>query len=221
MASTRESNFESTYNRMLEIDKASKNYKSVVGEALDKQLLARVLYAVTDDETTALLDRDDKMCGKDHEDFYVRFKEWLNEKFEKQAGRTAVRSHQRPRSTAMQVGALASEAKPQAEEPPPAEPVQDPWAEGAPDPWACRPCGDQGWGSGGFLDAFGKGGKDRGPMACGNCNGLGHPQRLCPTPPGAAKSGPRCGICNGFGHVAQQCTSKGGGRYTEPPKGGK
>ena len=43
MASTRESNFESTYNRMLEIDKASKNYKSVVGEPLDKQLLARVL----------------------------------------------------------------------------------------------------------------------------------------------------------------------------------
>ena len=30
-----------------------------------------------------------------------------NAKFEKQAGRTAVRSHQRPRSSAMQVGALA------------------------------------------------------------------------------------------------------------------
>ena len=221
MATTRENNFESTYNRMLEIDKAAKNYKSVVGEAVDKQLLSRVLYAVTDDDTTALLDRDEKMCGKDHEDFYVRFKEWLNEKFEKQAGRTAVRSHQRPRSSAMQVGALDAEAKPQAEEPPPAAPGHDPWATGAADPWACQPCGDQGWGSGGFIDAFGKGGKDRGPMACWNCEGLGHPSRLCPAPPGAAKTGPRCSICNGFGHVAQQCTSKGGGKYTEPPKGGK
>ena len=86
MASTREGNSESTYKLILEIDNASKNYKSVVGEPLDKQSLAMVLYASTDDETTALLDRDEKMCGKDHEDFYVRFMEWLNEKFEKQAG---------------------------------------------------------------------------------------------------------------------------------------
>ena len=151
---------------MLETDKAANNYKPVVGEPIDKQLLARVLYAITDDETKLLLDRDEKMAGKEHPDCYVLFKEWLNAKFEKQAGRSAVRTHQRPRSSAMQVGALATEAKPPADERPEAAQPTDPWASAA-GPWTCPPCADQGWSPGGDIDAFGKGGKGNGGLlAC-------------------------------------------------------
>ena len=117
----------------------------------------------------------------------------------------------------------------------------DPWAGGGYDPWAAgaqsstsyqnshnfeNPGGSY---PGGDLDAFNKGkgkGKDGGPkppMACYNCLGLGHPERLCPSQKGAgaAKGPTRCDCCKGYAHSAGQCTSKGGGKYSAPtPKGG-
>ena len=68
-----------------------------------------------------------------------------------------------------------------ASEAPPA-PVYDPWTRD-PDPWACQPCSPEAQEGQWHLDPFGKGkgkkGKERGPMACYNCLGLGHPERLC------------------------------------------
>ena len=213
MASTRETNFDGTYNRMLEIEKAARNYKSLIGEPVDEKLLGRVLYAITDDDTTEKIDKDDSgVPDKNDEEFYSKFKDWLGEKWEKQAGRTVVKSHQKPKSSNMQVGALAPDAaaKPEVDVAAP-----DPWSFG--DPWygGCTPCND--------LDAFGKGGKGKptGPMSCWNCDGTGHPARLCPSPPNVAKTGPKCSVCGGYGHTAAQCTSQGGGQYTPPVKGGK
>ena len=74
----------------------------------------------------------------------------------------------------------------------------------------------------GDLDAFGKGkGKDMGPkqpLECYGCFGKGHPQRLCPTPPGmAGKPGAAvCENCFGKGHGKAQCTSKSGGKHEQP-----
>ena len=38
------------------------------GNFVDKLLLARVLYAIADDDTTALLDRDETMVDKEYPD---------------------------------------------------------------------------------------------------------------------------------------------------------
>ena len=66
----------------------------------------------------------------------------------------------------------------------------------------------------------GAGSKDqpRGPLECYGCFGKGHPQMLCPTPPGmAGKPGAQvCELCHGKGHGKTQCTSKGGGKWTDP-----
>ena len=62
-------------------------------------------------------------------DFYDKFREWLGERWEKQAGRTVVRSHQKIRSSNMQVGALAPETKNDDENAP--LPGVGPWAAGA------------------------------------------------------------------------------------------
>ena len=131
-----------------------------------------------------------------------------------------------------------------------APPSADPWhgAASAADPWAASPGlpgaaaapsdaawpdSSAAWASytspeyGGELDAFGKGkgkGKDSGarpPLECYNCLGTGHPQRLCPTPPGmGGKPGAEvCSNCRGKGHSAPFCTSKGGGKHEQPDKG--
>ena len=75
---------------------------------------------------------------------------------------------------------------------------------------------------GGDLDAFGKGkgkGKDqpRQLLECYGCCGKGHPQRLCPTPPGfAGKPGAETlENCKGKGQNSRQCTSKGGGKHEQ------
>ena len=70
------------------------------------------------------------------------------------------------------------------------------------------------------IDAFGKGGKGGkgGPMKCYNCNGEGHPQRLCPTKNPAATHD--CHNCKGKGHYKSECTSAGGGAHQPyTPKG--
>ena len=74
----------------------------------------------------------------------------------------------------------------------------------------------------GDLDPMNKGkGKGKGPLVCHNCNGEGHPYRLCPSPPGAkGAGGPKCENCKGFGHGKGQCPSKGGGKFGVAPKGG-
>ena len=60
-------------------------------------------------------------------------------------------------------------------------------------------------------------------MACYNCLGLGHPERLCASPfkAGEQKLGPKCKTCGGFGHDTPTCASKGGGKYSPPPGKGK
>jgi len=75
----------------------------------------------------------------------------------------------------------------------------------------------------GDLDAFHKGkrkgeGEQPKVVECYGCFGKGHPQRLCPTPPGfAGKPGAEsCGNCKGKGHNSSQCTSKGGGKHEQP-----
>ena len=86
--------------------------------------------------------------------------------------------------------------------PPPG--IPDPWLDS--DPWACQPCEPSVQEGLWHLDGNGKGkGKDkgkgeRGPMACYNCLGLGHPVRVCPSEYGAgvSKSGQKCKTCGGF-----------------------
>ena len=112
MAFTKERTFDATYARMLEIDKAAKNYKAQTGEKVDQHLLARVLYAVAEDDTTDKIDKDDSgVPDKDASEFYEKFREWLGEKWEKQAGRTMVRKHQRSGGNNMDVGAVSEESK--------------------------------------------------------------------------------------------------------------
>ena len=55
-----------------------------------------------------------------------------------------------------------------------------------------------------------------------NCLGLGHPNRICPTPPGQGKGkagAETCENCKGKGHGKRACTSKGSGQYTDPSLG--
>ena len=109
-------------------------------------------------------------------------------------------------------------------------PEKDPWAGGVEDPWAGAASAQPGgygpppeqpdW----SLDAFGKGGKGkgpRGPLECYNCLGEGHPQFLCPSAKGAGKAGasPACGNCRGKGHSTADCPSKGGGKHVPKGKG--
>ena len=58
----------------------------------------------------------------------------------------------------------------------------------------------------------------RGPLECYGCYSKGHPQSLCPTPPGmAGKPGAQvCELCHGKKLSKSQCTSKGGGKWTDP-----
>ena len=111
-------------------------------------------------------------------------------------------------------------------ETPPA-PVHDPWTD-AQDPWSCQPCAPEAQPEQWHLDPFGKGkgknkGKDRGPMACFNCLGLGHPERLCASPwkAGEQKLGNKCKTCGGYGHDTPMCASLGGGKYSPPAGKGK
>ena len=105
--------------------------------------------------------------------------------------------------------------------PPPG--IPDPWLDS--DPWACQPCEPTAQEGQWHLDPFGKGkGKDkgkgeRGPMACYNCLGLGHPVRVCLSEYGAGlnKSGHKCKTCGGYGHDTPTCTSQGGAMYSAPP----
>ena len=99
----------------------------------------------------------------------------------------------------------------------PAATAFDPWSDSQ-YPWACPPCTPEAQEGLWLVDAFGKGkGKakgERGPMACYNCLGLGHPERLCASKYGAGKAqtGPKCKTCGGFGHDTPTCTSKGGAK---------
>ena len=104
----------------------------------------------------------------------------------------------------------------------PAAAAFDAWSDSQ-DPWACPSCALEAQEGLWQLDAFGKGkGKakgDRGPMACYNGLGLGHPERLCASQYGAGKAqtGPTCKTCGGFGHDTPTCTSKGGAKFKPPP----
>ena len=60
-------------------------------------------------------------------------------------------------------------------------------------------------------------------MACFNCLGLGHPERLCASPykAGEQKLGNKCKTCGGYGHDTPMCASVGGGKYSPPLGKGK
>lgn len=211
MASNKCSDFDTSYAKMLEIEKAIKDFKSVTGEDPDPNMLAKTLYAITDLDTQEKMEKDDD-CDIES---YSSMKDWYGEKWEKQAGIRVIKSNQK--SSKMQVGALDM---PEAAAAAAASEAADPWA-GA-DPWSagmpCPPCAD--------LDAFGKGekgafGKGKKPLDCWNCFGRGHPAFACASPPdsGQNKTDPQCTVCKGYGHQAPACTSPGGGRYVAPTKG--
>ena len=64
-------------------------------------------------------------------------------------------------------------------------------------------------------------GKGKGKcFECWACGGKGHPQRLCPTPPGSSAAH-TCNTCGGKGHMSAECTSGKGGKSPKgAPKGG-
>ena len=70
---------------------------------------------------------------------------------------------------------------------------------------------------GGDLDAFnkgkGKGKGDRKPIDCHRCKGLGHPQRLCPSPVDPPADAKLCDNCKGRGHLKAACPSPGGPKF--------
>ena len=226
MAHHRESSFDATYARFIEIDKASKNFKAVTGEPANKAMLARVLYAVLDEKTADEVDKADDIPDKMNPEFYDKFKDWIIEKMEKHQGRSAIRAYQRPKnngSNAMQVGALAGDTRTAAEAQggQAATPCDDQWWQAGMEGgyWDCQPCEGEdsqwggSWGQGGDIGAFKKGG-GKGPMECYNCKGLNHPARMCPSPVGVAHSGMKCSCCGGFGHMAKDCVSPGGGKFS-------
>ena len=72
------------------------------------------------------------------------------------------------------------------------------------------------------LNALGKGkskgeGKDKKPLDCHNCGGLGHPMRLCTLAPWAKSTGgSTCDNCKGYGHSKSNCPSPGGAKHVPP-----
>ena len=74
MATQRESTFDASYGRMLELEKASRDYKSKVGKKCDSKLLARVLYAMVDDKTSDEMDKPDSGVSVDN---YESMREWF------------------------------------------------------------------------------------------------------------------------------------------------
>ena len=77
----------------------------------------------------------------------------------------------------------------------------------------------QGGGQTGKGAQFGQ----RKPLDCLNCDGLGHPGKVCTSAPGAKlnKTSPKCNLCGGWGHVKAGCASEGGGKYRPPPAKGE
>ena len=79
---------------------------------------------------------------------------------------------------------------------------------------------------------YGSGGNDLGPLNkgkgkgkgkvidCHRCEGKGHPQRICPSPPNPDPQGPRCDNCKGLGHSKGACPSEGSGSFV-PYQGAK
>ena len=61
MAMTRKANFEGSYNKLLQIDKAAKEFKRATGKRCDQVMLARTLYATTGDETSGKIDKEEKL----------------------------------------------------------------------------------------------------------------------------------------------------------------
>ena len=221
-------------------------YVKEVSSRPEAETLARVLWMALDDDTISRLQeaKDDEgrpIRAKD----YMRLKAWIK----KRQGLLLSRAPMSAPKQASNDMVYGVDAHAQAQEQPTMHAHEasapDPWAENDPWAWQCQQA-EEGWQvkGGNHLDPFGKGkggkgkgkGKDYGkgggqwgasgapkpPMACYNCHGLYHPQRLCPSPPGSGdKGGSKCNICQGFGHVATYCTSNGGGKYTEPEGKGK
>ena len=191
-------------------------------------MLARTLYAIADDETTEKIDKEEKLSVESPE-AYQAMKDWFGTQWEKRAGRTLVRGHQK--SNKMNIGAMEIAAQPNAAQPSAAvsaaASLADPWS--GSDPWStgeCVPCTEQVNGSGESvesLDAFGKAkgkGKSKPPLPCWTCLGIGHLASLCASSPGSgeAKRGPQCNTCRGFGHMGKDCTSEGGGKHVKKKK---
>jgi hypothetical protein len=60
-------------------------------------------------------------------------------------------------------------------------------------------------------------GKDKKPLDCHNCAGIGHPMRLCTSPQWAKSTGgSTCDNCKGFGHTKSNFPSPGGAKQIPP-----
>ena len=74
------------------------------------------------------------------------------------------------------------------------------------------------------LDAMKGKGKDKGNgrggkvIDCHRCKGLGHPMKLCPSPPNPDPNGIRCELCKGLGHHKSACPSPGGPKHVPQQK---
>ena len=126
-------------------------------------------------------------------------KDWFGTQWEKRAGRTLLRGHQKSNKT--NIGAIGQNSQEPTAQPSAAATaaaiLADPCS--GSDPWSaveCLPCAEQadGWGEGmGSLDAFGKGtGLSKGTakllLACWTCLGIGHPASLCASAPGSGEA---------------------------------
>ena len=235
-ARTNCSDFNQTVKFIAMLEGTRREFAAETGEILDVVVLGEILGAAMDEDTMGRLED----AGTDIKD-YETVRVYAENRHVKNASRAAGKSIPKD-GDKMVYGVEAAPSQP----PPttctggcggcalhPAPPgldsaaaAYDPWAD-AQDPWSCQPCAPEAQEGMWQLDAFGQKGKgqkgkgERGPMACYNCLGLAHPERLCPSQRGAgqAQIGGRCKNCNGFGHDTPVCTSKGGGKYSVPPPG--
>ena len=134
MATRRETTFDGSCSALLTLEKASKAYKQTTGQKFDVAMPARALYAMTDNETTEKMDKDEKVNVED----YKSMRDWFGTPWEKRVGRTMAKGQQTT-STRMNIGAIIpSEHAAQDFPPASAAPQVDPWV--GSHPWSMAEC---------------------------------------------------------------------------------
>jgi hypothetical protein len=165
------------------LEQKRREFQAETGDPLAPDVLGEILGAAIDEDTMSRIEDAGQINIRDYE----KFKLYVEHRYTKLASRAAGKAI--PKDSDKMVYGVddippstpAAPAPALAETPP--APVHDSWTD-AQDPWSCQPCAPEAQPEQWHLDPFGKGkgknkGKDRGPMACFNCLGLGHPERLC------------------------------------------